>query len=295
MVHFILEDHGGNQKGTQVPLTHNLLPMHLGYPIPTSNAIVTYGAAQRSTYRLHPRAEGTAYTVYMWAQYNDRPGPTWHQDPAWHQPSHGKRVPRQGGTKPTGNKAPAGTTHNNIINSALANARMPLIDTGCPALDDTTHCRTWGTIRQALQHDIGSDQATWLDQGFATIRAGGCPNSLNTKKLGRVAGPYILYRVPHGMDGPCPGLRPVDPQCWHPCPHSLFQPLPPQPAPLHGIYLNTVPGAKGVYLTAGDILDQAIPLHQIQHVAMGRQLPGTTKQRHPLAGHGQGIPQQHGG
>ena len=61
----------------------------------------------------------------------------------------------------------------NIINSALANARMPLIDTGCPTLDDTTNPRTWGTIRRALHHDINRDQATWINQGSITIRVGG--------------------------------------------------------------------------------------------------------------------------
>ena len=98
------------------------------------------------------------------------------------------------------------------------------------------------------------------------------------------AGPYILYPVPRRMDGPCLGLRPGDPPCRQPCRHALFQPLPPQPAPLLGIYLNTVPGAKGVYLTAGDTLNHAIPLHQIQHMAMEPQLPGTNKRQHPLAG-----------
>ena len=171
-------------------------------------------------------------------------------------------------------------THGNppppsIINSALANARMPLIDTGCPTPDDTTHRSTWGTIRSALHHDIDRDQATWIDQGSVTIRVGGWLNTLNPQKLRRVAGPYILYPVPHGMDDHCPGLRPGDPPCEHPCPHALFQPLPPQPAPLPGIYPNTVTGTKGVYLTAGDTPGQAVPLDQVHHMAMGPRLPNT--------------------
>ena len=121
---------------------------------------------------------------------------------------------------------------------------MPLVDTGCPAPDDTTHRRTWGTSRRTLHPDVDRDQATWIDQGSVTIRIAGSLNTLNPKKLRRVAGPYILYPVPHGVDGPCPGLRPGDPPCGHPGPHALFQPLPPQPAPLPGIYPNTVTGAK---------------------------------------------------
>ena len=95
-----------------------------------------------------------------------------------------------------------------------------------------------------------------------------------------------MYPVPHGMDGPCPGLRTGDPRWGHPCPHALFQLLPPQPAPLPGIYLNTLPGGKGVYLMAGYTLIQAIALQQIQHMVMAPRLPDTHKPRHPLAGRG---------
>ena len=101
-----------------------------------------------------------------------------------------------------------------------------------------------------------------------------------------MAGPYILYPVPHGMDDHCQGLRPGDPPCGHPCPDALFQPLPLQPAPLPGIYLNKVTGAKGVYLTTGDTKGQAVPLDLVHHMAMGPQLPNTEKPRHPLARRG---------
>ena len=163
------------------------------------------------------------------------PGPT-----AWPPGAKRRLVPAKSNLKPE------------TSNSALANARMPLIDTGCPTPDDTTHRRTWGTIRRALHHDIDRHPATWIDQGSVIIRVGGWLNTLNPQKLCRVAGPYILYPVPHGMDDHCPGLRPGDPPCGNPCPHALFQPLHPQPAPLPGVYLNTVKGAKGVYITTGD-------------------------------------------
>ena len=220
MVHFILEDHGDKRKGTKVQVTHALANTHLNYTVPTSNALVTYGEARKSTYRQQADTEGKAYTVYTWARYGDLPAPIWHPDPSWHQPLHGRRVPRQS-IKPAGNTA-TGTNDNppplNIINSALANGRMPLIDTGCPAPDDTTHRRTWGTIRRTLHQDIDRSQATWIDQGSVTIRVGGWLNTLNPKKLRRVTRPYILYPVPHGMDGPCPGLRPGDPPAATPAP-----------------------------------------------------------------------------
>ena len=111
-------------------------------------------------------------------------------------------------------------------------------------------------------------------------------NNLNPQKLRRVAGPYILYPVPHGTDDHCQGLRLVDTPCGHPCPHALFEPLPPQPAPLPGIYLTAVGGAKGVYLTAGDTPGQAIPLGQVHQMAMGPRLSNTDKPRHPLARRG---------
>ena len=58
---------------------------------------------------------------------------------------------------------------------------------------------------------------------------GGWLNNLNPQKLRRVAGPYILYPVPHGMDDHCRGLRSGDLPCGHPCPHALFQPHPMAP------------------------------------------------------------------
>ena len=109
----------------------------------------------------------------------------------------------------------------NIIKSALANARMPLIYTRCRTWDDTSQGKTWGTIRKALHHDIDRDQATWIDQGSVTIRVGGWLSPLKAKKLRGVAGPYIIYPVPDGMDDHCPGLRPGDPPFGHPCPHAL--------------------------------------------------------------------------
>ena len=163
---------------------------------------------------------------------------------------------------------------------------MPLIDRRHPIPDNATNRRTWGTIGRTLHHDIDRDQATWLDQGSVNIRAGGWLNSLTPKKLPTVLGPYIVYPVPHGMDGPCPGLRTGDPPCGYPCPHALLQPLPLQPAPLPGMYRNTIPRTRGVHLTAGATLGQAIPLHQVHHMAMGPRLPDTNKPRHPLAGRG---------
>ena len=100
-----------------------------------------------------------------------------------------------------------------------------------------------------------------------------------------MAGPYILYPVRDGMDDHCPGLWPGIPHAGTPPPHTLFQPLPRQPAPLPGIYSDTVTGAKGVYLTTGDTTGQAVPLDQVHHMALGPQLPNTDKPRHPLARH----------
>ena len=41
-----------------------------------------------------------------------------------------------------------------------------------------------------------------------------------------------------------------------------------------------------MYLTKGDTTDEAIPLDQVHHMALGPRLPNTNKPRHPLARHG---------
>ena len=82
MVHFVLEDHRDNRKGTEVQVTHALAHTHLNYTGPTSNILVTYGEARKSTYRLLANTEGTAYGVYSRAGYGDLPAPIWHPDPS---------------------------------------------------------------------------------------------------------------------------------------------------------------------------------------------------------------------
>ena len=104
MGHFILEDHGDNGKGTEVQCTHALAHTHVNYTIPTSNMLVTYDEARKSTYRPQAGTEGTAYTVYTWTQYGDLPASIWHPDPSWHQRLHGRRVPRES-IKPVGSSA----------------------------------------------------------------------------------------------------------------------------------------------------------------------------------------------
>ena len=129
MVDFVLDDHGDNQKGTEVQVSHALAHTHLNYTVPTSNVLVTYGEAQKSTYRLLADSEGTVYTVYTWARYGELSAPIWHLDPSWHQPLHGRRVPRQG-IKPVGSSATG--THRNP--PPPKTSLTPLSQTpGCPS------------------------------------------------------------------------------------------------------------------------------------------------------------------
>ena len=47
--------------------------------------------------------------------------------------------------------------------------------------------------------------------GSVAIQDSGWLNSLSAKKLRSVAGPHVFQPMPHGMEGPCLGLRPGDP------------------------------------------------------------------------------------
>ena len=62
MVDFVLDDHGDNRKGTEVQVSHALVHTHLNYTFPTSNILVTYGEARKSTYRLLAPT-GRCYTL----------------------------------------------------------------------------------------------------------------------------------------------------------------------------------------------------------------------------------------
>ena len=201
-------------------------------------------------------------------------------DPSWHQPLHGRCVPQtrdqargeqcypcRRHSPPRTSLTPPSQTQGCPSSIQSAPARMTPPTAGCgapsegPCTTASTETKPSGSTRALSPSGQG-----WL-------------NHLNPQKLRRVAGPYILYPVLHGMDDHCPRLWPGDPCCGHPCPHALFQPLPPQAATLPGRYLNAVAGPKGVYLTAGETAGQAIPLGQVHHMAMGPRLSNTDKPR----------------
>ena len=131
--------------------------------------------------------------------------------------------------------------------------------------------------RRPLHHNMGRDQATCLDQGSITIGEGRWLNTLHSRKLRRVAGPYVVYLVFHGMDSSSVGFRLGDPLFGQPYPYSLFQPLHPQGARFLCIFSNAIPGNKGVHFTIGDTGGQAIRLSHIHHMAMGPRMPDTNK------------------
>ena len=229
MVLCILEDHRDNLKGTEVRIAHALPHTHLNYTVPTSNILLTYGEARKSTYRLLADTEGTAYTIYTWARYGDLPAPIWHPDPSSHPSLHGRHVPRQG-IKPLGSSATS--THGN---PPPPYSLTPLSQTpGSPSSTrDAPPQMTPPTAERGSPSEWPCTTPSTETKPPGSTRApspsgwGGWLNTLNPQKLRRLAGPYILYPVPHGMDDHCPGLQPGDPPCGHPCPHALFEPLPP--------------------------------------------------------------------
>ena len=230
MVHFILEDHGENLKGTEVQITHALAHTHLNYAVPSSNMLVTYGEARKSTYRLLADTEGTAYTVYTWAQYGDLRAPIWHQDTSWHQRHHGRRVPRQG-IKPVGSSATSAhgnPSPPNIINFALANARMPLIDTRCPTPDDTTHRRTGASSEGPYTTTWTATKPPGSTKALSPSGLGGWLKPQTPKKCAGWQGPTYYTPCPGAWRttaqgsvlGIPPAGTPAPTPCSSHCPHS---------------------------------------------------------------------------
>ena len=180
MVHFILEDHGTTRKGTEANIVHAVRHTHLQYHISVWNVVVTCGTAQSTTlFRLHPMMENTAYTIYMWSEYGTTTGMEWRPTPKWQVALHAQNTARQRTTGPPRPDSQGKTQLISITNSVSANAQMPLINTGHPAPDDTTHRRTWNTIPRALHHSIDRDHATWVVQGSIPFRVGGWLNTLH--------------------------------------------------------------------------------------------------------------------
>ena len=85
------------------------------------------------------------------------------------------------------------------------------------------------------------------------------------RHMQRAVGPFPVYAVPHPITAQCTNCNP---RCALPCAGALQQPLP-TPTYRGGIYLGTIPGDPHPYLLPAADRHHAIPLHLVEHLAVG--------------------------
>ena len=86
------------------------------------------------------------------------------------------------------------------------------------------------------------------------------------RHIQRTVGPFTVYAVPHPITAQCTHCNP---RCALPCAGALQQPLP-TPTYRGGMYLGTIPGDPHPYLMPAADRHHAIPLHLVEHLAVGR-------------------------
>ena len=94
---------------------------------------------------------------------------------------------------------------------------------------------------------------------------GGGPPHHHPRHIQRAVGPFTVYAVPHPITAQC---TQCNPRCALPCAGALQQPLP-TPTYRGGIYLGTIPGDPHPYLLPAADRHHAIPLHLVEHLAVG--------------------------
>ena len=94
--------------------------------------------------------------------------------------------------------------------------------------------------------------------------SGGPPHH-RLRHIQRAVGPFTVYGVPHPITLHCTHCNS---RCAPSCAGALQQPL---PTAIYrgGIYLGTIPGDPHPYLLPGADHHHAIPLHLVEHLAVG--------------------------
>ena len=109
------------------------------------------------------------------------------------------------------------------------------------------------------------EDTLWIYYGESrTARVADLPPIIPRHIQGAV-GPFTVYAVPHPITAQCTHCNP---RCALPCAGALQQPL---PAPTYrgGIFLGTIPGDPHPYLLPAADRHHAIPLHLVEHLAVG--------------------------
>ena len=247
-------------------VTKQLPNTALHYDIPTPNVIVTHNTG-RDHYYLQATHERSPVTIYTFTTYPGLQPPQHHPRPAWKHPLHVAPTPRK---RPTHHAPPPADS------TALHTARrwaaahhqnhlLPRINAGPGTVTEATHKSTLNLLARKLRPKMALEDTLWIYYGESRTARVADLRTIIPRHIQRAVGPFTVYAVAHPITAQCTHCNP---RCALPCAGALQQPLT-TPTYRGGIYLGTIPGDPHPYLLPAADRHHAIPLHLVEHLAVG--------------------------
>ena len=131
-------------------------------------------------------------------------------------------------------------------------------------------------LARKLRPKMALEVTLWMYHGTSSTARLAEVRTIIPRHVQRAVGPFNTYAVPHPIAAQCTHCNP---RCAHPCAGGLQQPLR-TPTYRGGIYVGTIPWKPHRYLLPAADCHHVIPLHLIQHLAVG---PSLFKMRPPAA------------
>ena len=254
------------QGNATARITKQLPKTALHYDIPTPNVIITHNTG-RDHYYLQATHERSPVTIYTSTTYPGLQPPQHHPRPTWKHPLHVALTPRK---RPTHHAPPPADS------TALYTARrraaahhqnhlLPRINAGPGTVTEATHKSTLNLLARKLRPKMALEDTLWIYYGESRTARVADLRTIIPPNIQRVVGPFTVYAVPHPITAQCTNCNP---RCALPCAGALQQPLP-TPTYRGGIYLGTIPGDPHPYLLPAADRHYTIPLHLVEHLAVG--------------------------
>ena len=247
-------------------ITKQLPNTALHYDIPTPNVIVTHNTG-RDHYYLQATHERSPVTIYTFTTYPGLQPPQHHPRPAWKHPLHVAPTPRKRLTHHAPPFADS-TALDTARRRAAAHHQdhlLPHINAGPSTVTEATHKSTLNLLVRKLRPKMALEDTVWIYYGESRRARVADLRTIIPRHIQHAVGPFTLYAVPHPLTAQCTHCNP---RCALPCTGALQQPLP-TPTYRGGIYLGTIPGDPHPYLLLAADRHHAIPLHLVEHLAVG--------------------------
>ena len=116
-----------------------------------------------------------------------------------------------------------------------------------------------------LRPKMALEDTLWVYYGESRTARLADLRTIIPRHIQRAVGPFTVYAVPHPITVQCTHCNP---RCAQPCAGALQQPLP-TPTYRGSIYLGTTRGDPHPYLLPAADRHHAIPLHLVEHLAVG--------------------------